>query len=173
MAQSWIENVAAEYFRKLGFLVLENISYFAKAPHKTQPVWQEIDVIAVSENETHIVSCKRGMSPIDYRKLPEYFSMHVNYLRTSKFSWALNRPIIEKALVIEHPRPKHVKPLEKMGINVISLRDVLYNYVKLLKDELEKEGKEGKEPDFVTRTIKGLFFWDIICLKHDPAVEQV
>lgn len=166
MAKSWIENVVSEYYRKLGFLVLENISYFQKAKGKKNPGWQEIDVVVVSENETKLLSCKRGMSPHEYEEVTDYFDMHVEYLKKSKFSWAINRPKVEKVLIIEYPRPEHTKLLVEKGIVIIKLSDLLYAYVRLLKDELNEERKEGLEPNFVTRTIKGLLFHGIIGLNE-------
>lgn len=164
MARSWIENVVGEYYRKLGYFVIENFTYFSQTPDKRIPGWQEIDVLATKVDELKIVSCKRGLTPSGYRRLPMYFKMHVNALGKSPYSWLLQKSKgrIENVLVIEYPRKEHVKMIERK-VKVVPLKQILLEYVFLLERELTANGgREGMESNFVTRTVKALIEYGII-----------
>lgn len=55
---SHVEDIAAEYYRLKGHIVSRNIWYkLPKGPTRKVPGWADIDVLALSDNDMHIVSC--------------------------------------------------------------------------------------------------------------------
>ena len=166
MVLSWIEDVTSEYFRKTGHLIFNNISYFAVSPKKKVPSWQEFDVLVIKEKKAKIISCKRGLTPDDYDKQAEFLNYHrknlLNNEDLSKYR-CLFSGSPELILVIEYPRPKHVQRIEAKEIKVLPFDKLLKDFIKVLYEELKKNNwKEGKEPNYSTRLIKGLLKKGII-----------
>ena len=159
MTLSWIEDIASEYYRKIGYFVFNNVSYFETTPGKQMPGWQEMDILAIKNWKVKIISCKRGLRPSGYDREAQRLQFHGKQL--------LEKPQLEKyqrifsgqpelILLIEYPRPEHVDRISKLGINVQPLDDLLLNYLKLLKKELEERKSEGREMNYATRLLKGL-----------------
>jgi hypothetical protein len=169
MVLSWIEDSVSEYYRKTEHLVFNNVAYFATTPGKKQPAWQEFDILAVKQGKAKIVSCKRGLGPEDYDRQAKLLSFHgENLVKDPQLK--IYKPLFsgspELVLVIEYPRPKHKKRIEKTEIVVRPLDDLLREYINLLKGELEEHGgNEGKEENYATRLLKGLLKKEIIDVK--------
>lgn len=177
MPLSWIEDVVSEYYSKTNHLVFNNVTYFDTTPGKKQPAWQEFDILTIKDGKATIISCKRGLTPKDYDKQARMLLFHrknlLEHQDLEKYRKLFSEPP-ELILFIEYPREEHVERIEKEGIRVKSLIDMLRDYMNLLKAELDKSNQnEGKENNYATRLLKGLLKHEIIEVKESKASEKI
>lgn len=172
---SWIEEIVARRYQKLGFFVIMDYKFFVPREISGKKVggWSDIDVLAYNGEELHVVQCKQflGMKKAENvaRDILRWFEIAVNHIEgDAKIRELARHSRIVKRVVIQFPHPKRaVEMLRSHGVEVVLLREVIKELIDLAKKEIEgyrKEGRGriGKEDDVLLAFIRELILSRII-----------
>jgi hypothetical protein len=117
-----------------------------------------------AHREMKIVSCKRGLRPSGYDKEANSLIFHKENLIENP-DLSIYRELFSNTpkliLLIEYPRKEHAERINKQGVIVQPLDDLLKEYLRLIKKEVIDRGNEGKENNYATRLLKGLLIKDL------------
>lgn len=148
---SFVEHLVGEYYRKLGYIVSSRIKYPSK-----KWGWKDIDLLAINAKELLAIECKGGarnhsemVAGIieDSRRVGQYIDKNI------PIAEGKTRKNLLVTSFLLSPRTLETK-LGSEGIEIRYLDDILIEFLKLLKKEMNETGKTGKEEDYVTRTLK-------------------
>ena len=131
MAISYVEDLAARYYMKKGYLVSQNIQFRLPKGEKKVAGWSDIDVV-------------------------EWFDNAVRFLQGSeKYRWWVQGTKIRKVIIVDWSVRKAERLLQEAGIEVKLYEDILRELIGLLKEELDAKGggKIGKEEDPLLRML--------------------
>jgi len=131
VAISYVEDLAARYYMKKGYLVSQNIQFRLPKGEKKVAGWSDIDVV-------------------------EWFDNAVRFLQGSeKYRWWVQGTKIRKVIIVDWSVRKAERLLQEAGIEVKLYEDILRELIGLLKEELDAKGggKIGKEEDPLLRML--------------------
>jgi hypothetical protein len=160
VAISYVEDLAARYYMKKGYLVSQNIQFRLPRGEKKVAGWSDIDVFALARGESIIVNCKSGLGFKGAEKvandLVEWFDNAVRFLQVSeKYRWWVQGTKIRKVIIVDWSVRKAERLLQETGIEVKLYEDILRELIGLLREELDArgEGRVGKEEDPLLRML--------------------
>ncbi len=166
---SWIEEIVARYYQKLGFFVIMDYKFFIPREVSSKKVggWSDIDVLAYNGEELHIVQCKPflGMKKAEnvVKDILRWFEIAVNHVRDDpKIRDLVRHSRIVKKVIVQSLQPKKaIEMLRSHGIEVVQLSGVIKELIDLVKKEIEEYRKEGrgrigKEDDVLLAFIREL-----------------
>lgn len=149
MVDSWLESFVESYYQNFKrYLVQKNVWFPVKKKEgvRKQGGWSDIDILALSEEELHLVSCKTflGMKKAEetannivlwFEEASEFINKHQiysNLLIERKF------PLI-KRLILEIPHKSAESAIKKMtpSINIIYYKDLLVDWIDHLKKKMQ------------------------------------
>lgn len=149
MVDSWLESFVESYYQNFKrYLVQKNVwfSVEKKEGVRKQRGWSDIDILAVSDEELHLVNCKTflGTKKADetanaivlwFEEASEFIAKHriySNLLIKRKF------PLI-KRLILEIPHKSAEFTIKKMepSINIIYYKDMLIKWIDYLKTKMQ------------------------------------
>jgi len=172
---SWIEEIVARYYQKLGFFVIMDYKFFIPREVSGKKVggWSDIDVLAYNGEELHVVQCKpflgRSKAEREVKNILSWFEIAVNHVEGDpKIGELVKHNKIVKRVVIQFPQPKKaIEMLRSQGIEVIPLKEVIKELINLIKKEVEEyrregRGRIGKEDDVLLAFIRELILSKII-----------
>ncbi len=160
MAISYVEDLAARYYMKKGYLVSQNIQFRLPKEGKTVAGWSDIDVFALAPGESIIVNCKGFLGTKRAEKmandLNRWFDNAITFLQESeKYRWWVQGTRIRKVIIVDWSVQKTERLLREAGIEVKLYEDILRELIGLLREELaaKGEGRIGKEEDPLLRML--------------------
>ena len=147
-AFSRVEDVVEAYFMLRNYLVLRNI------PFRKRKMWSDIDVLAFNDKELYIAECKRG-AVRDPNTVINHLIAAENFLRsTSPYREIIEKLglKIKKMYVAEYIRKERAE-IEKAGIEVRNVKEVIKDVIDMVQTSLTKEKIEGMYPSPLIRYI--------------------
>ena len=151
------ESLVETYYQLKGYITSSNKWFWYWKKGNKQRGYQDIDLIAINENQTLIIGittnlddkirCNRkGEVKKDMlEKLSQYFNRAESYLKMCpEYAWLVkDYRNIEKILVYAHGRNAHldkiVSELDKLKIKLLSGKEIIENLEEIVK-ELQKKG---------------------------------
>ena len=172
---SWIEEIVARYYQKLGFFVIVDYSFFIPREVSGRKVggWTDIDVLAYNGEELHIVQCKpflgKSKAEKEAEKILQWFNIAENHIKNDpRIKTIASQHKIVKRVVLQTPQPKRaIKILKENKIEVITLKELIIKLIEIIKKEVEEyrregKGRIGKEDDILLAFIRELILSNII-----------
>jgi len=171
---SWIEEIVARYYQKLGFFVIVNYSFFVPREESGKKVggWSDIDVLAYNGRELHVVQCKSflGMKKAKdaAKNVLRWFEVALKHLeKDPKLRELAKQSKVVKRVVLQTPQPKSaVEMLKSSGIEVVVLSDMIKELIEVVKKELEEYkthgGRIGKETDVLLAFVREMVHSGIV-----------
>ena len=152
---SFSEEIANLYYMKNGYFVIRNYQYLGKtAKDKKQPGNIDIDLIALKDDEIHIISCKRGsLNAIQEDKELWLFKQGKEKIREN-FSWIKSEP--KYVYIAEYITKANIDFFTSNKIQWYRLIDIFDKTMKILNTELGEKNLVGKETDVLPRILKFL-----------------
>ena len=147
------EGIVELYYEIDGYITSSGKWFWKKSDGKQQRGYQDIDVLAISGDETIIVSVSSNFDDkLNYsggelnkdksEKTIEYFERVVEYLtNTPKYNWLIkNRNVRKVIAVINTPKKlDKFKPfLEKYNLEVLKIEDIIENIIDYLNKNRER-----------------------------------
>lgn len=160
MAISYVEDLAARYYMKKGYLVSQNIQFRLPKGEKKVAGWSDIDVFALAPGESIIVNCKGFLGIKSAEKIASdlagWFDNAIAFLQESeKYRWWVQGTKVRKVVFVDTSVLKAERLLQEKGIEVVRYEDILRELIRLLREELagKEKGRIGKEEDPLLRML--------------------
>jgi Holliday junction resolvase len=155
------EEIAEEYYRIKGYVVLRNIGFLDKKRSDSQPGNIDIDVLAFNSDELLIISCKRG-SLTDQQvgeellgfKLAEKFLRGNNPHSKSNYVDIISNRKVKYLYVAEYITKRNRQSFEENNVETLFTYALLDELVELIKEKSGKKLLEGFETKPIPRLLK-------------------
>lgn len=148
------ESLVETYYQIKGYITSSNKWFWYFEKGKKQRGYQDIDLLAIDENETLIIAITVNLDDkIRYTrygklredmmgKLHQYFERAETYLKNvQQYSWLVNRRTVQKVIAYAYgdKLADRVKPeLAKAGIKLVSANDIVKNLKEDISDAQKK-----------------------------------
>ena len=142
------EAIVEAYYQSLGYITSTNKNFWAWGKNQQQRGYQDIDVLAIKEKETVIVSVTNELNDktSDLRKLEEFFQRARQYLKkTPEYQWLATEERLKNQVVyISGPKKggKRIEEIEKRlrqkKIELMDAEKIIEQLKKYFEDKDEK-----------------------------------
>jgi len=142
------EAIVEAYYQSLGYITSTNKNFWAWGKNQQQRGYQDIDVLAIKEKETVIVSVTNELNDktSDLRKLEEFFQRARQYLKkTPEYQWLATEERLKNQVVyISGPKKggKQIEEIEKRlrqkKIELMDAEKIIEQLKKYFEDKDEK-----------------------------------
>jgi hypothetical protein len=142
------EAIVEAYYQSLGYITSTNKNFWARGQNQQQRGYQDIDVLAIKEKETVIVSVTNELNDktSDLRKLEKFFQRALQYLKkTPEYQWLATEERLKNQVVyISGPKKggKRIEEIEKRlrkkKIELMDAEKIIEQLKKYFEDKDEK-----------------------------------
>jgi len=142
------EAIVEAYYQSLGYITSTNKNFWARGQNQQQRGYQDIDVLAIKEKETVIVSVTNELNDktSDLPKLEEFFQRARKYLKkTPEYQWLATEERLKNQVVyILGPKKggKRIEEIEKRlrqkKIELMDAEKIIEQLKKYFEDKDEK-----------------------------------
>lgn len=142
------EAIVEAYYQSLGYITSTNKNFWARGQNQQQRGYQDIDVLAIKEKETVIVSVTNELNDktSDLRKLEKFFQRARQYLKkTPEYQWLATEERLKNQVVyISGPKKggKRIEEIEKRlrkkKIELMDAEKIIEQLKKYFEDKDEK-----------------------------------
>lgn len=148
-----LEELASEYYRIHGWIVMRNYWFRHKAASKRGPGWRDIDILAIKPGELLLVQVKGGINGEDkVRGVIEFFDAVDAHLKEgfapdgkSDITWWKKGRKKTNIVIYEFSgSAKYVQVLAKAGIEPRDFKDIAEDIIAYIKNR-KKEDEGVKE----------------------------
>jgi len=174
MSLTYTEELAVEYFKhildnngKLEYMVSFRVPFqIPKNTAKKVRGWSDIDVLAIGNEEICVVQTKSftgtKRKELIINDISNFFKYADEYVENQNYGLNKN---IRNIFIVDYTTKSVIKSLEEKGIEVMLLKDIAIELIKILEKRLGEKQRVGKEESNVTRTL--LFLIDHELFKEE------
>ena len=149
---SWIEEIVARYYQKLGFFVIMDYKFFIPREVSGKKVggWSDMDVLEYNGEKLHVVQCRLFLGMKKAENIVEdillWFEIAVDHVKDDpKIKDFIKYSRIIRRIVVQTPQPKKaIEMLRSQGIEVVQLKEVIKELIDFIKKEIEEYRREGR-----------------------------
>ena len=152
MVLSYMEEIISKFYKKMGYTVSHHVIY--KVPKAVPEALKDIDILAISKKEAIIIGCRPYTGHVEGTDMTKAIIQDFNFSEQSikDIPMIMNKKII-KTLVIEEPIKKVDTELEKNGIKVYTLQDLMMDFLILLLKRHMGKRLESRANDMIRNLI--------------------